>query len=86
MKDIQLEVSAEIVAATRLPYEEIEREYRKELALALYERGILPSGKASLLAQISRWEFEALLGQRHITRHYTESDLEEDIEYAFGHQ
>ena len=86
MKDMLLEVPAEIVAATRLPFAEIETEYRKELALALYQRGVLPSGKASLLAQMSRWEFEALLGQRQITRHYTEADLEEDIKYAVDHQ
>ena len=86
MKDILLEVPAEVVAATRLPYEEIEKEYRKELALALYRRGLLPSSKASLFAQMTRWEFEALLGERQVTRHYTESDLEEDLDYGLGHQ
>lgn len=86
MKDMLLEVPAEVVAATRLPREEIEKEYRKELALALYQRGLLPSSKASLFAQMTRSEFEALLGERQITRHYTEADLEEDLEYALGHQ
>jgi predicted HTH domain antitoxin len=50
------------------------------VALALYQRGLLPSSKANLFAQMTRWEFEALLGERQITRHYTESDLEEDLE------
>jgi predicted HTH domain antitoxin len=86
MKNILLEVPAEVVAATRLPYEEIEKEYRKELAMALYRRGLLPSSKASLFAQMTRWEFEALLGERQVTRHYTESDFEEDLDYGFGHQ
>jgi len=86
MKDIVLEVPAEVVAATRLPYEEIEKEYRKELALALYQRGLLPASKAGLVAQMTRWEFETLLGERQIPRHYTDTDLEEDLEYALGNQ
>jgi hypothetical protein len=35
-----------------------------------------------MLAQMTRWEFEALLGQRHIARYYSKDDLLEDIEYA----
>jgi predicted HTH domain antitoxin len=81
---LTLEVSGEILSAVRLPPKEIEREFRKELALALYQRGALSFGKARLLAQMTHWEFEELLGQREVLRHYTNVDLEEDIEYAFG--
>jgi predicted HTH domain antitoxin len=35
---------------------------------------------------MTRWEFVELLGERRINRHYTEADLEEDIEYGLGHQ
>lgn len=86
MKEMTLEISPEVIAATRLPYTEIDREFRKELALALYQRGALGLGKARILAKMTRWEFDALLGERKITRHYTEADLEEDIAYGFGHQ
>jgi predicted HTH domain antitoxin len=81
-----LEVPAEVVEATRLPVAEIEQEFRKELALALYQRGILPSGKARLLAQMTRWEFDELLGARKIVRHYSQQDLEDDIRYATRRQ
>jgi len=81
-----LEVPKEVVEAVRLPFSEMDQEFRKELALALYQRGVLSLGKARALAQMTRWEFEELLGQRGITRHYTRIDLEEDIRYAFGHQ
>jgi predicted HTH domain antitoxin len=64
----------------------MEQEFRKELALALYQRGVLPLGKARLLARMTRWEFEELLGQRKILRHYTDIDLEEDIDYGLGRQ
>ena len=63
---------------------EVEREFRKELALALYQRGALSLGKAGLFAQMTYWEFEELLGQRKVLRHYTDLDLEEDIHYALG--
>jgi predicted HTH domain antitoxin len=82
MEKLILEVPAEVVDAARLPPGEIEREFLKELALALYQRGVLSLGKARLLAQMTRWEFEELLGQRGVLRHYTQADLEEDMKYA----
>jgi Uncharacterised protein family (UPF0175). len=82
MEKLILEVPAEVVDAARLPPGEIEREFLKELALALYQRGVLSLGKARLLAQMTRWEFEELLGQQGVLRHYTQADLEEDMKYA----
>jgi len=81
---ILLEIPAGILDAAKLPRKELEPEFRKELAQALYRRGVLSLGKARLLAQMTRWEFEELLGQRQIPRHYTETDLEEDIQYGLG--
>lgn len=86
MMKLTLEIPGEVLEAMKLPRGEVEKELRKELALALYQRGVLSLGKARALAQMTRWEFEELLGQRGILRHYTEADLEEDIRYAFGHQ
>lgn len=86
MEKLMLEIPGEVVEAVKLPPGEMERELRKELALALYRRGVLSLGKARALAQMTRWDFEELLGQRGITRHYTRADLEEDIQYGFGHQ
>jgi predicted HTH domain antitoxin len=63
----------------------MEQELRKELALALYQREILSLGIARKLALMTRWKFEELLGKRGITRHYSEEDLQEDLDYAGGH-
>ncbi|MBI4492704.1 MAG: UPF0175 family protein [Chloroflexi bacterium] len=79
-----LEVPEEIVEALKLPPGEVDRELRKELAVALYARGALSLGKARALAQMSRWQFEELLGQRRIPRHYRQEDMEEDSGYAGG--
>lgn len=84
--DFTLKIPEDVMDSLRLPPDEVENELKKELALALYHRGILSSGKACKLAGLKRWEFEELLGQRKIRRHYTERDLEEDIEYATGSQ
>ena len=86
MTKLTLEVPSEVLEAAKLPPGEVEREFRNELALALYQRGVLSLGKARILAQMTRWEFEQLLGQRRIPRHYTDSDLEEDIQYGLGPQ
>lgn len=84
MPKLMLEVPSDVVDALRLPPEEAEGEIRRELALALYRRGVLSLGKARILAQMSRWQFEQLLGERRIPRHYTASDLAEDIAHAHG--
>lgn len=81
---LTLEIPREILEAVKLPPDEIEKEFRQELALALYQREVLSLGKARTLAQMTRWEFEELLGRRKVPRHYTEADLDEDIRYARG--
>jgi len=83
---MKVEIPSTVVRATLLPRQELHCEFRKELALALYERGVLSLGKARLLAEMTRWEFEELLGERKIERHYTDADLEEDILYGLGRQ
>ena len=75
MPKLLLEIPKDIVDALRLPPGEVEGELRKELALALYQRDALSSGKACALVGMRRWEFEELLGKRRIQRHYTEEDL-----------
>lgn len=86
MAKLNLEIPEDIVQSLKLPPREAELELRKELALALYQRGVLSLGKARELARMTRWEFQELLGQRKILRHYTEQDLEEDLRYARSDQ
>lgn len=86
MPKLMLEVPPEVVDAVRLPPEEIKTELLKELALGLYRRGVLSLGKARILAQMTRGEFECLLGERRVPRHYTGADLEDDLAQAHGHR
>ncbi len=60
--DCILKLPGDVMDALRLPPDDVEAELHKELALALYLRGVLSSGKACALAGMTRWEFEELLG------------------------
>lgn len=81
-----LKIPEDIVNALRVPPDDVEAELYKELALALYQRGVLSSRKATALSGLTRLEFDELLGHRKIKRHYGETELEEDLEYARSHQ
>jgi predicted HTH domain antitoxin len=82
MTEVILKVPTDIVDAIRLPPEVIHAELQKELALALYKRGILSSGKACALAGLSRWEWIEFLGKRKVSRHYNTGDLEMDVAHV----
>ena len=82
MADVTITVPQDIVQALRLPPDAVAAELQRELAVALYQRGILSSGKAAALAEMTRWEWEELLGARKIPRHYADEDLDQDIAYA----
>ncbi len=77
-----LKIPEDVVASLRIPPDELEDELHKELALALYQRGMLSSGKAAALSGMTRQQFEDLLGKRKILRHYGKEELEEDLEYV----
>ncbi|HWZ43503.1 MAG TPA: UPF0175 family protein [Candidatus Saccharimonadales bacterium] len=79
-----LDIPESIASSIRLPATEIEPRLRTELAVALYAQGILPFGKASELAEISRFAFANLIQQRNIARHYSEDELTQDLGYAHG--
>ncbi len=72
---LQLDIPESIARSLRLPAPEVEPRLRAELAVALYAQGILSFGKASELAELSRFAFADLVTQRSIPRHYTEDDL-----------
>jgi len=84
MDKLVLEIPKDIAQALQLPPDAAEREVRKELAVALYARKLLSLGKARRLAEMTRRDFEELLGERNIPRAYSEDDLDRDIAYGLG--
>lgn len=81
---LSLVIPDEIVWAIKLPKKQIEDELIKEIAFTLYERGLASMGVARRFAALNKWSFIEELAKRGIPRHYYDSELEEDINYAKG--
>jgi predicted HTH domain antitoxin len=81
---VHIDIPESIAMSLRLPTTEVEPRLRIELALALYRQGILSFGKASELAELSRFAFAELVASRDIPRHYTDEELTQDLDYARG--
>jgi predicted HTH domain antitoxin len=79
---VTLEIPAEIASSVRVPPQERQSRLMLELAVALYSQNLLPSGKACALAGLTRLEWEELLGQRKVLRHYSDADLAEDLSHG----
>jgi predicted HTH domain antitoxin len=77
-------IPGDILNSMKIPRSDLEKVLKLELALALYQRGILAMGPARRLAGISKREFLEELGKRKIERHYTMAELEEDVAFAKG--
>jgi len=79
---MQLSIPDSVYEAICLPESRIEQELLQELAIALYAQELLSFGKACELAQMDKYEFGQLLGQRGVRRHYAIEELEHDLSYA----
>lgn len=79
---MQLPIPESIVQSIRLPENRVESELLKELAAALYGQDLLSFGKARELARLDHRQFSQLLGDRGLLRHYSETELAEDLDYA----
>ena len=75
-------VVVELPGIVKLPDEEVERRIKVELALRLYEKGILSFGQARRLAGLSKWEFIELLAEEGSGINYDEEELENDLKVA----
>jgi len=79
MKQFSIDIEEELAQAIKLPPSEAPTRLRRELALRLYEKGLLSFGKARELAGMPRWAFHDLLGEEGITRRYDVEELEHDL-------
>ena len=72
-------IVVELPGMVKIPDEEIEERIRIELALRLYEKGILSFGQARRLAGLSKWELIELLAREGSCIPYDEEELESDL-------
>lgn len=61
---MEIVIPEDIIAAMKLPRKEVERELKIDLAVILYQRGILSLGKAAKLAGVTKREFLEELAKR----------------------
>ena len=84
MSKVVLEISSELADALRVAPEEQETRLRRELAIRLYQKGLLSFGKARELAGMGKWDFHVLLGEEGVTRRYDTEELQEDLKTLEG--
>ena len=76
---VKMNVPEDVLVAARISKRYAASEFRKELAVHLFERGVLSFGKSTQLAGMSKWDFMSMLGSRKIALHYDAEDLDEDL-------
>ncbi|ACS34587.1 UPF0175 family protein [Thermococcus gammatolerans] len=72
-------IVVELPEIVKLPEDEIEERVKVELAIRLYERGILSFGQARKLAGLSKWEFLEILAREGKGIPYDEEELKNDL-------
>ncbi len=72
---IAVDIPQDVLDSARLTSAEL----KIELAVYLYAQRRLSIGKARELADLTLWEMRHLLASRHISPHYDEVDLDEDV-------
>ena len=80
MKPIQIEIPEKIVFSLKIPESELQQRLQTELAIRLYQKGILGFGKARELADLNKWHFQEILAKESISMNYDADELEEDLE------
>jgi predicted HTH domain antitoxin len=81
VESIILEIPSKIVSQMKLPPGRAQRLVMQELALHLYQEGIISSGQSAYLLKINRMAFERLLAEHCIPIHCDPEELERDISF-----
>jgi predicted HTH domain antitoxin len=84
MTQVSIDIQEDLVQAIRVPASEVPGRLKRELAVRLYEKGLLSFGKARELAEMPRWAFHDLLGEEGIQRRYEMEELEDDLNTLEG--
>lgn len=79
MGSFSLEIADDILDEARIPPEERASVLKRELAVQLYAREILPKAAARRLSGMDRVAFDDLLGQRGIPSRLTADDVDADL-------
>ncbi len=79
MHAIALEIPEDVARSIRLPRGRERRILMQELALRLYEQGIIGAAQAASMLKLQRLEFEKLLAENRIPIHGDADELASDL-------
>ncbi len=79
MSKLILEISDDVAELLQLSSSERLSCLQRELAIRLYQKGLLFFGKARELAQMTKCEFHSLIGDEAIERSYDLEELSSDL-------
>ena len=77
---IEFEIPTFLASQAGLDVDNISQDVRRMLALFLYEHQRISLGKACEMGGMSQWEFADQNQKLGIPIHYTQDDLNEDLE------
>ncbi len=84
--ELRLRLPDDIALGLKIPADRLEIEILKEVSFALYAGGKASLGVARRISGLGKREFLEELGKRKIPRHYSEKDLDSDLDYAQSSQ
>ena len=82
MHAIALEIPEDVARHIRLPQRRAKKLLMQELALRLFEQGIVTAAQAARLVKMTRLEFERLLAENEIPFHGEAEDLHSDLAHV----
>lgn len=74
-----VEIPEDISLSIKIPESELKERLMVELAIRLYQKGILGFGKARKLAGLNKWQFQEILTKENIPINYDIEELERDL-------
>jgi len=77
---VKFELPIIIASQVGLNFDNISKEVKQILALFLYEHKHISLSKACEIGDFSQWEFFEMNRQLSIPIHYTQNELENDLE------
>lgn len=80
MNTVCLEIPEKIAASLKIPSAELQERLKTELAIRLYQKGILGFGKARELSGLNKWLFQEILSKEKIPLNYDVDELDKDLE------
>jgi predicted HTH domain antitoxin len=80
MEALSVEIPESISLSIKIPESELKTRLKIELAIRLYQKGILGFGKARELAGLNKWQFQEILAKENIPLNYDLEELERDLE------